>query len=266
MLDWLKKKRADTGPRARFSAAGFAAVIGLVCGLAAATGVARAADDARAAYEPPPVYGPPVSRTPLADTGLWEPPILNSTGDIQYLDIPEDEGLAAFYGNYKSVSANELVLFDHISLNELDVHYFGNDHRPVRDHIVQYKVLHQAKNYLLVKYREFPYKNTLSAAGNPFYDHGRAYTKAIGFGIIVFEKKRPLDAENTDFYFSFTFCDPSWLPLFAPDTYHQPPERDIEDLKNTWSDKEMRKHFPKGEVACYDDSRGYFSLMRLRRN
>ncbi|MHC8508731.1 MAG: hypothetical protein ACYYKD_04925 [Rhodospirillales bacterium] len=222
----MKKRRADIGPRARFSAARFAAVTVLVCGLAAAADITHAADTADDA---------PASRTPLADTGLWEPPVLQPDSlpaVYKRIPIPADEGLAAFYGTYKPGSSHEIVLIDRIVLGPRDIHFFGNDDRSVRDYTVQYRVLHQGENYVLVKFR------TLFSQGRIVT--GDVPEKVVGFGVFAFVNS----------LFQIRGCKPTWYAMFEPDTYDQTPERDIADLTESGIDDIMRREFAKGEPSC----------------
>ncbi|MHC8508729.1 MAG: hypothetical protein ACYYKD_04915 [Rhodospirillales bacterium] len=221
--------------RARFSAARFAAVTVLVCGLAAA-GVARAADDA------------PASRTPLADTGLWEPPVLQPhslPAIYKRISIPADEGLAAFYGTYKPGSSHEIVLIDRIVLGPRDIHFFGNDDRSVRDYTVQYRVLHQGENYVLVKYREFAVRRFIT---------DEKPEKIVGFGVFAFVNNR----------LEISGCKPAWHFMFEPDTYDQTPEEDVADLTESGVDDIMRRKFAEGEASC--GGGGSFGVYYSRRD
>ncbi|MHC8508732.1 MAG: hypothetical protein ACYYKD_04930 [Rhodospirillales bacterium] len=212
-------------PRARFSAARFAAVTGLVCGLAAAgvasAGVARAADDA------------PTSRTPLADTGLWAPPVLQPNSEPLYKhgQIPADKGLAAFYGTYQPGNAHDIALIDRAVFAARAIRFFGNDKQSVHDVTLQYKVLHQGENYVLVKFRQFPLNETAAGEGPK---------KQVGFGLFVFQKHG----------FKIKGCKPALLPMFEPDSFDQTPERDIADLIESGVDEIMRREFAAGEALC----------------
>ena len=185
---------------------------------------------------------PKPSVTPLADTGLWEPPVL-TTKQYQYIPIPKDEGLAAFYGRYRPIVDHEIVLFDHLMVSAGEITTYGSPYRGVLDTITEFRLLHQGPNYVFLKSRKFPYREYNQRPDDP-----PSYEKSISFMVIAFIEETSFP--GVPYFMRISKCEGTWLPLFAPDTYGQSPEADAKELAKSWVYKEMRAAFASGSVSC----------------
>ena len=186
---------------------------------------------------------PKPSVTPLADTGLWKPPVLTSD-QYQFIPIPEAQGLAAFYGRYRPMGSNDIGLLDGLTISSGEVITYGNPSTSVIDDTMEYRLLHQGPNYVFLKFRQFPIRpnDDLKPGESP------RYKKDVGFMILGFIEKKTRHLRP--YILRISRCEGTRLPLFEPDTYNQSPEADAKELANSRIDKEMRETVSRGAIAC----------------